>query len=99
MEVYLAYQVKLRERLKLQLLAPDMRFFRASYVIQDERAAAETRVREEEATGSMTIRQPLAILGHRPEPHRARGSLRDAGTASRGDGGGTPLPRAAPAHS
>ncbi|KWV55241.1 hypothetical protein AS156_06145 [Bradyrhizobium macuxiense] len=50
-EVYLAYQVKLRERLNLQLLAPDMCFFGASFVTEDDLAAAETRVRHEEATG------------------------------------------------
>ncbi|TWB92986.1 type III secretion system effector E3 ubiquitin ligase (YopM/NopM family) [Bradyrhizobium macuxiense] len=49
-EVYLAYQVKLRGRLELQLLAPDMRFFAVSYVTEDDLAAAETRVRHEEAT-------------------------------------------------
>ncbi|MCP3476160.1 hypothetical protein NLM33_38745 [Bradyrhizobium sp. CCGUVB1N3] len=49
-EVYLAYQVKLRGRLKLQLLAPDMRFFNASYVTERDLAVAEMRVRHEEAT-------------------------------------------------
>ncbi|MGL3210419.1 NEL-type E3 ubiquitin ligase domain-containing protein [Bradyrhizobium sp. BR 1433] len=50
-EVYLAYQVKLRERLDLQLIAPDMRFFDVSYVTEHDLAAAEILVRNEEATG------------------------------------------------
>ncbi|MFQ3455887.1 NEL-type E3 ubiquitin ligase domain-containing protein [Bradyrhizobium sp. UFLA01-814] len=50
-EVYLAYQVKLRQRLDLQLIAPDMRFFDVSYVTEDDLTAAETQVRNEEAAG------------------------------------------------
>ncbi|WP_245324084.1 NEL-type E3 ubiquitin ligase domain-containing protein [Bradyrhizobium stylosanthis] len=50
-EVYLAYQVKLRERLDLQLIAPDMRFFDVSYVTEHDLTAAETQVRNEEAAG------------------------------------------------
>ncbi|UWU68073.1 NEL-type E3 ubiquitin ligase domain-containing protein [Bradyrhizobium sp. NC92] len=50
-EVYLAYQVKLRERLDLQLIAPDMRFFDVSYVTEYDLIAAETQVRNEEAAG------------------------------------------------
>ncbi|WFU79200.1 NEL-type E3 ubiquitin ligase domain-containing protein [Bradyrhizobium sp. CIAT3101] len=50
-EVYLAYQVKLRERLDLQLIAPDMRFFDVSYVTEHDLTAAETKVRNEEAAG------------------------------------------------
>ncbi|OKO83966.1 hypothetical protein AC628_01075 [Bradyrhizobium sp. NAS96.2] len=50
-EVYLAYQVKLRERLDLRLIAPDMRFFDVSYVTEDDLTAAETQVRNEEAAG------------------------------------------------
>ncbi|MCP3475769.1 hypothetical protein NLM33_36575 [Bradyrhizobium sp. CCGUVB1N3] len=50
-EVYLAYQVKLREKLELRHIAPDMRFFGVSWVTDDDLSTAETRVREEEATG------------------------------------------------
>ncbi|WFU54603.1 NEL-type E3 ubiquitin ligase domain-containing protein [Bradyrhizobium pachyrhizi] len=50
-EVYLAYQVKLRERLDLRLIAPEMRFFKVSYVTEEDLAVAETLVRNEEATG------------------------------------------------
>ncbi|MGL3104776.1 NEL-type E3 ubiquitin ligase domain-containing protein [Bradyrhizobium sp. BR 1432] len=50
-EVYLAYQVKLRERLDLQLIAPDMRFFDVSYVTEHDLTAAQTKVRNEEAAG------------------------------------------------
>ncbi|WOH80247.1 NEL-type E3 ubiquitin ligase domain-containing protein [Bradyrhizobium sp. BEA-2-5] len=50
-EVYLAYQVKLRERLDLQLIAPDMRFFDVSYVTEDDLTAAEMQVRNEEGAG------------------------------------------------
>jgi hypothetical protein len=48
-EVYLAYQVKLRERLDLQLVAPDMRYFGVSHVTEDDLDAAEARVRTGEA--------------------------------------------------
>ncbi|MET4121753.1 Leucine-rich repeat (LRR) protein [Bradyrhizobium sp. JR1.5] len=50
-EVYLAYQVKLRERLDLQLVAPDMRFFDVAYVTEHDLTTAETQVRNEEAAG------------------------------------------------
>ncbi|MCP3476566.1 hypothetical protein NLM33_40945 [Bradyrhizobium sp. CCGUVB1N3] len=50
-EVYLAYQVKLREKLELRHIAPDMRFFGVSWVTDYDLSMAETRVREEEATG------------------------------------------------
>ncbi|QOG24009.1 hypothetical protein FOM02_42350 [Bradyrhizobium sp. SEMIA] len=50
-EVYLAYQVKLRDRLDLQLIAPDMRFYDISYVTEHDLTAAETQVRNEEAAG------------------------------------------------
>ncbi|WP_050386002.1 NEL-type E3 ubiquitin ligase domain-containing protein [Bradyrhizobium pachyrhizi] len=50
-EVYLAYQVKLRERLELRHIAPDMRFFGVSWVTDYDLSTAETRVRHEEATG------------------------------------------------
>ncbi|WP_445219711.1 NEL-type E3 ubiquitin ligase domain-containing protein [Bradyrhizobium sp. Pa8] len=50
-EVYLAYQVKLREQLELRHIAPDMRFFGVSWVTGHDLSTAETRVRHEEATG------------------------------------------------
>ncbi|MCP3413550.1 hypothetical protein NLM16_05490 [Bradyrhizobium brasilense] len=50
-EVYLAYQVKLRDRLDLQLIAPDMRFFDVSYVTERDLTEAEIQVRNEEAAG------------------------------------------------
>ncbi|WP_342723965.1 NEL-type E3 ubiquitin ligase domain-containing protein [Bradyrhizobium sp. B097] len=50
-EVYLAYQVKLREPLQLWHIAPTMRFFAVSHVTEDDIAAAETSVRNQEATG------------------------------------------------
>ncbi|WFU85648.1 NEL-type E3 ubiquitin ligase domain-containing protein [Bradyrhizobium sp. CIAT3101] len=48
-EVYLAYQVKLRERLDLRLMAPKMRFFDVSYVTEHDLTTAEKQVRNEEA--------------------------------------------------
>ncbi|WP_245334840.1 NEL-type E3 ubiquitin ligase domain-containing protein [Bradyrhizobium mercantei] len=51
LEVHLAYQVKLRERLGLRHIAPDMRFFDVSYVTEDDLNAAETQVRNEEVAG------------------------------------------------
>ncbi|WP_445219708.1 NEL-type E3 ubiquitin ligase domain-containing protein [Bradyrhizobium sp. Pa8] len=48
-EVYLAYQVKLRDRLDLKHIAPNMRFFCASYVTEHDLATAETAVRNKEA--------------------------------------------------
>nr|WP_146991677.1 NEL-type E3 ubiquitin ligase domain-containing protein [Bradyrhizobium macuxiense] len=51
LEVHLAYQVKLRERLELRHIAPDMRFFDVAYVTEDDLSAAETQVRNEEAAG------------------------------------------------
>ncbi|MBH5372761.1 NEL-type E3 ubiquitin ligase domain-containing protein [Bradyrhizobium glycinis] len=50
-EVYLAYQVKLRDALELQPVAPKMRFERFSYVTEADIALAETSVREQEAAG------------------------------------------------
>ncbi|WP_246787958.1 NEL-type E3 ubiquitin ligase domain-containing protein [Bradyrhizobium sp. CCBAU 53421] len=50
-EVYLAYQVKLRDVLQLQHIAPNMRFFAVSHVTEHDIAAAETSVRNQEATG------------------------------------------------
>lgn len=50
-EVYLAYQVKLRDRLDLQLIAPDMRFYEVSYVTEHDLTAAETQVRNQEEAG------------------------------------------------
>ncbi|WFU40168.1 NEL-type E3 ubiquitin ligase domain-containing protein [Bradyrhizobium sp. CB82] len=74
-EVYLAYQVKLRERLELQLIAPDMRFFDVAYVTDDDLNAAETQVRNEEAAGFAdylaTRWQPWEMVVSRiaPEAH------------------------------
>ncbi|MCP3471458.1 E3 ubiquitin--protein ligase [Bradyrhizobium sp. CCGUVB1N3] len=71
-EVYLAYQIKLRERLKLRHIAPDMRFFTVSYVTEDDLIAAETRVRDEEAAGFadylVTRWQPLETVVSRIAP-------------------------------
>ncbi|UVO33090.1 NEL-type E3 ubiquitin ligase domain-containing protein [Bradyrhizobium arachidis] len=50
-EVYLAYQVKLRERLDMPLIAPDMRYFDVAHVTEHDLTAAETQVRNEEAAG------------------------------------------------
>ncbi|MGY3609372.1 MULTISPECIES: NEL-type E3 ubiquitin ligase domain-containing protein [unclassified Bradyrhizobium] len=50
-EVYLAYQVKLRDALELQPVAPKMRFERVSFVTETDIALAETSVREQEAAG------------------------------------------------
>ncbi|MDA9476853.1 hypothetical protein XI03_20625 [Bradyrhizobium sp. CCBAU 65884] len=49
-EVFLTYQNKLRERLGLQHVAPDMRFFEVSGVTDSDVDRAETSVREREAT-------------------------------------------------
>ncbi|WP_271585711.1 NEL-type E3 ubiquitin ligase domain-containing protein [Bradyrhizobium sp. CCBAU 53415] len=48
-EVFLAYQSKLRERLGLQHAAPDMRFFEVSGVTDADVDSAETSVRNREA--------------------------------------------------
>ncbi|MBO4227558.1 NEL-type E3 ubiquitin ligase domain-containing protein [Bradyrhizobium neotropicale] len=48
-EVYLAYQNKLRERLGLQHVAPDMRYFDVSGVTDADLDTAETSVRNKEA--------------------------------------------------
>ncbi|MCP2223698.1 NEL-type E3 ubiquitin ligase domain-containing protein [Bradyrhizobium elkanii] len=48
-EVFLAYQNKLRERLGLQHVAPDMRFFEVSGVTDADADSAETSVRNREA--------------------------------------------------
>ncbi|MHC6157741.1 NEL-type E3 ubiquitin ligase domain-containing protein [Bradyrhizobium elkanii] len=50
-EVYLAYQTQLRDRLELRHSAPDMRFLNLSDVTADDVARAETSVREQEAAG------------------------------------------------
>ncbi|WP_229179447.1 NEL-type E3 ubiquitin ligase domain-containing protein [Bradyrhizobium ivorense] len=50
-EVYLAYQTQLRDRLELCHIAPDMRFLNLSDVTADEVARAETSVRDQEAMG------------------------------------------------
>ncbi|UFW92012.1 E3 ubiquitin--protein ligase (plasmid) [Bradyrhizobium barranii] len=48
-EVYLAYQVKLRDRLDLKHIAPGMRFFGAAGVNENDLATAEAVVRSKEA--------------------------------------------------
>lgn len=50
-EVYLAYQAKLRERLGLQHIAPEMNYFNVSDVTEEDIDRAETSVRSKEATG------------------------------------------------
>ena len=47
-EVYLAYQVKLREPLKLPVETPDMRFFGVSWVTDDDLSRAEAQVKANE---------------------------------------------------
>jgi hypothetical protein len=49
-EVYLAYQVKLQERLELRLHTPDMRYFGASGVDEEDLRQAEQRVKEAEGS-------------------------------------------------
>ncbi|WP_456854958.1 NEL-type E3 ubiquitin ligase domain-containing protein [Bradyrhizobium sp. USDA 4501] len=48
-EVYLAYQVKLRDALEFEHIAPDMRYFGVSYVTETDLADAAASVREQEA--------------------------------------------------
>ncbi|SFN91017.1 type III secretion system effector, E3 ubiquitin ligase YopM/NopM family [Bradyrhizobium sp. Rc3b] len=48
-EVYLAYQTQLRDRLELRHIAPDMRFMNVSHVTEDDVASAEALVRNQEA--------------------------------------------------
>ncbi|GMO54072.1 NEL-type E3 ubiquitin ligase domain-containing protein [Bradyrhizobium ottawaense] len=50
-EVYLAYQATLRERLGLQHIAPDMNYFYDSHLTEEDIDRAETSVRSKEATG------------------------------------------------
>jgi hypothetical protein len=50
-EVYLAYQVKLRETLELPLDVAEMYFFNISHVTQDDLDAAEVHVRQAEQQG------------------------------------------------
>ncbi|PDT81317.1 NEL-type E3 ubiquitin ligase domain-containing protein [Sinorhizobium sp. BJ1] len=50
-EVYLAYQTRLRDTLELRHVAPDMRFLNISHVTEDDIARAARSVRELEATG------------------------------------------------
>ena len=47
-EVYLAYQVKLREPLQLPVETPDMRFFGVSWVTDDDLSRAEAQVKANE---------------------------------------------------
>lgn len=48
-EVYLAYQTRLRDALELRHTAPDMRFMNVSHVTEGDVARAEVLVREQEA--------------------------------------------------
>jgi len=48
-EVYLAYQTRLRDALELRHTAPDMRFMNVSHVTEGDVARAEALVREQEA--------------------------------------------------
>ncbi|MCA1457339.1 E3 ubiquitin--protein ligase [Bradyrhizobium sp. BRP22] len=50
-EVYLAYQTQLRDRLELRHVAPDMRFLNVSHVSEQDIARAARSVRDQEATG------------------------------------------------
>ncbi|CCD89724.1 Putative E3 ubiquitin-protein ligase (nopM) [Bradyrhizobium sp. ORS 285] len=75
LEVYLAYQVKLRDRLDLQLIAPDMRFYDVSFVTENDLAEAEMQVKSQEAAGFAdylaTCWQPWDAVMRRiaPEEH------------------------------
>jgi Leucine-rich repeat (LRR) protein len=53
-EVYLAYEVKLRELLGLSMVVPDMRFFNVSSVGPDDLKSALKEVQEAERTGFYT---------------------------------------------
>ncbi len=76
-EVYLAYQHRLREPLELSHIAPDMRFLAVSHVSEDDAAEALDLVREREAnqfTDYMATRwQPWETVLRRiaPEEHAA----------------------------
>ncbi|MCC7006691.1 MAG: hypothetical protein IT497_08610, partial [Ottowia sp.] len=52
-EVYLAYQTRLREPLQLAIDTPNMRFFDVAYVTQADLDAAYARVKQEEKTQFM----------------------------------------------
>ncbi len=73
-EVYLAYQVKLRENLDLPLDAPDMRFFNMSFVSQQDLDQAVIRVKEAEVTGFADYLasswQPWQAVLERLDPER-----------------------------
>ncbi|WP_312891238.1 NEL-type E3 ubiquitin ligase domain-containing protein [Mesorhizobium silamurunense] len=87
-EVYLAYQVKLRERLEMPLIAPDMRFFGVSWVTEDDLTAAEEQVRQEEAAGFAaylaTKWEPWEKVVSRIAPE-AYGAMQDRLIAAMGD--------------
>ncbi|MGY3146138.1 hypothetical protein ACVWYQ_003137 [Bradyrhizobium sp. USDA 3397] len=78
-EVYLAYQHRLREALELSHLAPDMRFLAVSHVSEDDAKAALDLIREREAsqfTDYMASRwQPWDTVLRRiaPDEHAAMG--------------------------
>jgi hypothetical protein len=71
-EVYLAYQVRLRETLALPLDVAEMRFFNASHVTQADLDAAEVSVRQAEQQGFAdylaTRWQPWQSVLNRLEP-------------------------------
>lgn len=75
-EVYLAYQVKLRDVLALPLETPDMRFFNMSHVSQQDLDDAVTRVKNAEAEGFKDYLssqwQPWQAVLERLDPERHR---------------------------
>ncbi|MCA1370285.1 E3 ubiquitin--protein ligase [Bradyrhizobium sp. BRP14] len=76
-EVYLAYQTRLRDTLELAHVAPDMRFLNISHVTEEDIARAASSVRELEARGFSeyvaTRWQPWERVMRRiaPESHAA----------------------------
>ena len=84
-EVYLAYQVKLREPLALPIDTPDMRYFDVAYVTSDDLSRAQERVLSAEREGFANYLssdwQPWQSVLQRldPEGHeRAREELVEA---------------------
>ncbi|MEC5216829.1 Leucine-rich repeat (LRR) protein [Actimicrobium sp. GrIS 1.19] len=73
-EVYLAYQVHLRQRLQLPLAADDMRYFAVSYVTPDDLDRAEADLRAQEnadfPTYLATEWAPWKTLMTRLDPER-----------------------------
>ncbi|WP_244553848.1 NEL-type E3 ubiquitin ligase domain-containing protein [Bradyrhizobium arachidis] len=86
-EVYLAYQHRLREPLELNHLAPDMRFLEVSHVSEDDATEALDLVREREASHFQRLHgKPLATLGNGAEAHRSRRTCRDGRPGARRHG-------------